>query len=99
MGRTVRRRGGQVDRRALLEEAFGALTMTEYGAMLDARHTAASYDRLVELAKELGMPSPPALNVLAIRGASDEWAVRAGLLHRGCRYERDGEHWAFHCRG
>jgi len=94
----MRRRGGQVDRRALLEEAFGALTMAEYGAMLDARHTAASYERLVELAGLLEMPAPPSLDALTFRGASDEWAVRAGLLHRGCRYERDGEHWAFHCR-
>lgn len=96
----MRRRGGQVDRRALLEEAFEALTLTEAGLTVSAPHTLSSYDRLVEVSVLLGVEAPPPLSTWdAGRRASDDWAARIGLLHRGCRYERNGEHWAFHCRG
>lgn len=78
----------------------GVLIVAEWGAVLGARHTAASYERLVELAGLLDMPDPPPLSALTCRGASDEWVIRAGLYHdQGmCRGDRDG-HWAFHCRG
>lgn len=64
--------------------------------MLGAQHTVRLYDRLVELAGELGMPSAPRLPEWANRDVADERAIRAGLLHDGCRSE---QHWVFHCRG
>lgn len=90
----MRRRRGPGDRLAMLEEAFGAFAMAEYGAVLDAPHTAASYARLVELAGVLGMPSPPPVGEL--RTAGEAWASRARLYHDTGTCGRDG-HWAHQC--
>lgn len=75
----MRRRRALGDVSALREEARGLVEITYFAVMLQAdERTLRSWDRLVEIAGELGVEEPPSLAELAGDPALiDDWAGAA----------------------